>query len=208
MVPPTYDLDVFINCPFDAQYADMFHALVFAVHDAGFRSRCALERSNAAETRIAKIMRIIAECRYGVDDISRTELDQTNQLPRFNMPLELGIFLGSHGFGDADQRRKACLVLDREPYRYQKFISDLAGQDVYSHGGVPEGAIREVCNWLRTESGSTMIPDADDMGHRFTAFQIDLPVICRSLPRPMNPAKLQYGVYVHVVTQWIIRNTP
>ncbi len=208
MIPKTYGLDVFINCPFDPQYADMFHALVFAVHDSGFRSRCALERSNAAETRIAKIMRIIGECHYGIHDISRTELDQAHQLPRFNMPLELGLFLGCQRFGDQDKQRKVCLILDREAYRYQRFISDIAGQDVFSHGGSPEGAIREVCNWLRAESNSTMIQDADDMWNRFKAFQHDLPIICQSLPRPVNPAKLQYVVYVHVVTQWIINNTP
>ena len=37
-----YDRNVFINCPFDNAYAPIFEAIVFAVHDAGFRLRLAL----------------------------------------------------------------------------------------------------------------------------------------------------------------------
>ncbi len=52
-------------------------------------------------------------------DISRTEPDAANNLPQFNMPSELGLFIGSARFGAArDQRRKICLVLDRERYRF------------------------------------------------------------------------------------------
>jgi hypothetical protein len=88
------NVDVFINCPFDDDYRALFRAIIFAVIACGFRARCALEISDAATARIEKIYKIISECGYGVHDISRTELDEVNQLPRFNMPLELGIFLG------------------------------------------------------------------------------------------------------------------
>jgi hypothetical protein len=57
----------------------------------GFRPRCALELDDSAEVRIDKILRKIAECRFGVHDLSRTELDAASALPRFNMPLELGL---------------------------------------------------------------------------------------------------------------------
>lgn len=33
----SYDTDVFINCPFDDDYKPLFDAVVFAVHDCGFR---------------------------------------------------------------------------------------------------------------------------------------------------------------------------
>ena len=49
---------------------------------------------------------MIADCRYGIHDISRTELDRDSGLPRFNMPLELGIFLGAKRFGAEEQKRK------------------------------------------------------------------------------------------------------
>ena len=82
-----------------------------------------------------------------VQDISRTELNAAG-LPRFNMPFELGLFLGAKRFGNAMQRRKTCLVLDREPYRYQAFLSDIAGQDIAAHGGEPVRAIGAVRDWL------------------------------------------------------------
>jgi hypothetical protein len=33
MPAATYDESVFINCPFDVDYQEVFRALVFAVHD-------------------------------------------------------------------------------------------------------------------------------------------------------------------------------
>ena len=32
-------------------------------------------------------------------------------------------------------RRENCLIVDRERYRYQQFISDISGQDVEAHDG-------------------------------------------------------------------------
>ena len=103
--PKTTD-NVFINCPFDTDYKALFYAIVFRVHDCGFVARCALEEGDASQVRIDKIYSIIAECRYGIHDISRTELDENFGLPRFNMPLELGIFLGAKKFGTGEQKKK------------------------------------------------------------------------------------------------------
>ena len=119
-----YDKRVFINCPFDAQYKPLFEAIVFAVLDCGLWPRCALEIDDASEVRIDRVFKIIAECKYGVHDISRTEVTSASGLPRFNMPLELGMFLAAKRFGVGRQRKKVCLILDSMPYRYQQFISD------------------------------------------------------------------------------------
>ena len=146
MRSPNYNDNVFINCPFNAKYKSLFDAMVFAVHDCGFIPRCALEDDDASEVRIDKIYHIIADCRYGIHDISRTELDRDSDLPRFNMPLELGIFLGAKRFGVEEQKRKKCLVLDREQYRYQQFISDIAGQDIQAHNNSSREVITRVRN--------------------------------------------------------------
>lgn len=199
-----YDISVFINCPFDSRFRPLFHAIVFAIHDAGFRSRSALERSSATEVRISKILRIISECRYGVHDISRTQLNSKTKLPRFNMSLELGIFLGSHYFGNRIQKQKCCLILDSKPYRWSEFISDIGGQDVFCHEGSPTGAIREVRNWLRTETKKDTIPGHETMCERFKIFQADLPGICKIAK--LNPKELIYDDYVWVVTEWLREN--
>src|SRR5258706_8576463 len=105
---------IFLNVPFDPAYRPLFEAMVFAVFDCGFQPRCALEATDAGQIRVQKISGIIRECALGVHDISRTELDKQTRLPRFNMPFELGLYLGAKWFGDDGQRRKNTLILDRE----------------------------------------------------------------------------------------------
>lgn len=98
--------DVFINCPFDHDYAPTFGGLIFTIYACGFRPRSARELDDGGQTRIDKLFVLIDECRFGIHDLSRTELDEINQLPRFNMPLELGIFLGAKRHGGAVQKAK------------------------------------------------------------------------------------------------------
>jgi len=143
-----YENSVFVNCPLDDEYRHLFEAIVFGIHDCGFIARCALEVDDASEVRIDKIAKIIGDCRFGIHDISRTNADSITNLPRFNMPLELGLFLGAKRFGRPQQRLKICLILDLERYRYQKFISDIAGQDIAAHSGNSRIAIRIVRDWL------------------------------------------------------------
>src|SRR5689334_8355777 len=118
-IRPSYQNSVFINCPFDAKYKTIFNAIVFAVYDSGFYPRCAFELGDASQNRLRGIVRIIEGCRYGIHDLSRVELDSKHRLPRFNMPLELGVFLGCKFFGAGRHRLKSCLIMDSEEYRYQ-----------------------------------------------------------------------------------------
>jgi hypothetical protein len=126
-IPAGYATNVFINCAFDLEFQPLFHAIAFAVIQCGYTVRCALEADDTGATRIDRIYRLIDECRFGIHDISRIEHDTVNNLPRFNMPFELGLFLGARRFGAKLQRDKQCLVLEAERYRYQKYLSDIAG---------------------------------------------------------------------------------
>lgn len=138
---------VFINCPFDEGYRPLFQAIVFTVLRCGFHPRCALEFEDSGEVRIDKIADLVRRCGYGVHDVSRTELNEQS-LPRFNMPFELGLFLGAKRFGGKAQKAKRTLVMDVERHRYQKFLSDIGGQDVAAHGGKPGSAIRAIRDFL------------------------------------------------------------
>src|ERR1043165_1148256 len=128
---------VFINCPFDAKYKPLFDCLIFTTIYCGYLARSALEIDDGSQVRIEKIFQIIQESQFGIHDLSRTELDKSSKLPRFNMPLELGVFLGAKRFGKGAQKRKYCLILDRSEYRYQKFISDISGQDIRNKFLIP-----------------------------------------------------------------------
>jgi hypothetical protein len=198
----TYQGDVFINCPFDDDYRPLRDAIVFAALACRLRPRCALEASNAGQVRIDKIVGMIRDCRWGIHDISRTE-PNANGLPRFNMPLELGLFLGAHRFGSPEQREKSCLVLDREPFRFQQFISDIAGQDVVAHGGQPTLAIVAVRDWLAAwlPEQARRLPGGLSIADRFGAFQRDLPRLCAALHR--QPANLTFTDYCQAVSDWL-----
>jgi hypothetical protein len=204
---PGYDESVFLNCPFDGEYQPFLEAVVFTVYDCGFVARCAMEIDDGSQVRISKITQMIQECRFGIHDLSRTELDAGSELPRFNMPLELGLFLGAKTFGRGKQREKLCLVMDREPYRYQKFCSDIAGQDIRSHAGTPEGVISLIRNWLQNASRGSegVIPSGSRMEERYTQFQQALPLLCEQLR--LDREDLIFNDYATLVAEWLKENS-
>ncbi len=204
--PKNYSSNVFVNCPFDHSYNDLFEAIIFAIHDCGFIARCAREEDDAGNVRINKIMKIIDECKYGIHDISKADLDANTNLARFNMPLELGIFLGAHQYSPKDQynKEKRSLIMDVEQYRYQQFISDLAGQDIASHNSEPNAAIVSVRNFLYTNSKRKTIASGQFIFERFSIFNNDLPAYCATLH--WDRTQLVFLEYATCVTEWIKNN--
>ena len=114
----------------------------------------------SSDVRLHKILDLIASCRYSIHDLSRTELDRVSTLPRFNMPLELGIDLGCRAYG-AGQSGKSFLIFDRDRFRFQTYVSDIAGQDIADHGNEPNTAIARVRDWLRTETATHGYPGSE-----------------------------------------------
>lgn len=188
--------DVFVNCPFDPQYKQIFDAIVFTVIRSGFRVRSALEMDDATENRFAKIQNIIGECRYSVHDISRTEPDGDPPLPRFNMPLELGVFIGAKRFGGKMHATKRALILDTEQYRYQRFISDIAGQDIRSHNNDVTTAITEVAAFLRSKSGRN-VPGGAAIAAEYEAFRDSMPDALEGLQ--LLPEEVTFSDYMGLV---------
>lgn len=201
----SYAEQVFINCPFDEKYEPLFRAIVFTVFDCGFVPRCTLEEDDASQIRIEKIYSIIDSCQYGIHDISRTELDPTNRLPRFNMPLELGLFLSAKKFGKGKHGNKSCLILDKKPYRYQKFISDIAGQDISAHSNSPKTTIKMVRDWLSGKSTAGIPSDGAIIWNRYKLFQKALPATCQALE--LQQGNLIYKDYVHLAYGWLKEST-
>lgn len=201
MAKTQFASSVFLNCPFDDDFSFVRAAIIFSIYDCGFVPRCALELNNGAEIRIDKINRIISECKFGIHDISRTELDVHNELPRFNMPLELGIFLGAKRFGSGSHRHKSCLILDKEQYRYQQYISDIAGQDIRSHEGDAERAVSVVRAWLNDASGRRTVPGGAAIWQRFQQFQGDLPGICEEAELEVD--EVTYNDYCLFTSDWL-----
>jgi len=202
---PDYSKQVFLNVPFDNRYRKLLHALVFVVHDCGLAARCALEKEDGGEIRLEKIYEIIESCRYGIHDLSRTTLDAKYRLPRFNMPLELGVFLGLRRFGGPRQRSKSCLILDKKPHRYQIFCSDIAGQDIRFHANRVDTAIPAVRNWLRANlPPSRRVKSASSIIARYIEFRRQLPAAARY--ENFTIAELTFLDYRTFVDVWIEEN--
>lgn len=177
MPAPTREQSIFVNCPFDDDYRPLADAIAFAILACGFTVRSAAEIIDSGELRLLKIIRLIQGCGLSIHDISRVELDVANRLPRFNMPLELGISLGMKHLGTSRLRAHAMLILDSERYRYQKFASDLSGVDISAHDNDPRKAIKRIRNFLATHIGplGTALPGSNHLEALYDAFEAKLP---------------------------------
>ncbi|MBK2426730.1 hypothetical protein FKL63_03745 [Klebsiella pneumoniae] len=182
-----YDTSVFINCPFDNDYDQFFDAALFAIYRCKFKPRCALEINDAGDLRIDKINKIIKECKVGIHDISRTELDEDSGLPRFNMPLELGLFLGAKKFSSTQkQKNKHTIIVDREKHRYQRYISDIAGQDIMAHNNTTDDLIRIIRNALNSYGIVDALPSAQIIIQDYNKFLDLKPEICAGSQLDIN----------------------
>src|SRR5215216_2126734 len=82
-----FEKNVFINCPFDEEYLSLLRPLLFTVVSLGFQPRIASERSDSAEMRFEKIVRLIRSSRYSIHDISRLRAKEAGEFSRFNLPF-------------------------------------------------------------------------------------------------------------------------
>jgi hypothetical protein len=194
--------DVFINCPFTNDYRAHFEAIVFTVVRSGFTPRCARESDDGGEIRFDKICRIIRECHYSVHDISKTELDADLGLPRFNMPFELGLFLGAKRFGGRSHNRKKTLIFDRDRFRCQSYISDIAGQDIHPHRGDVDALIRELAAWLRDEARDPKVPGGIAVANEFGKFKVDLSAIAAETRLAVS--ELTFKDLVEITARWVL----
>jgi len=138
---------VFINCPFDKDFAHLFDAILFATVCCGFVPRSALE-SSGGEPRIDRIVRALFESRYSIHDLSRSKGEGDEGWARFNMPFELGIAVARRYMTRGTDQQHDWLVLVSSGQPYSRFISDLAGFDLSPYDGTAESVLLRVMGWL------------------------------------------------------------
>lgn len=124
----------------------------------GFLPRSALEAGDGSEVRMDKITRLIKESQYSIHDLSAVQLDSFNDLPRFNMPFELGMVIGSKRFGGNRFAGRSALIMEHTRYASQKCLSDIAGQDLSAHNGAPRRISRIIRTWLAQNQDGTTSP--------------------------------------------------
>lgn len=176
--------------------------MVFTIVMSGYHPRCALDSTDGAEVRVAKIARMIGECDWGVHDLSRVEV-APGGLPRFNMPMELGLHLGARLLGEGRHRRKRALILDADRHRYDAALSDISGQDIESHDNDPETAIACVRNWLSDHRlrNKPPLPGAGALCEDYRQFQAELATLL--VPRRLDPEALTHSDFVYAIHAWV-----
>ena len=194
---------VFINCPFDERYRPVLRAIVFTIVASGFRPRCALDSTDGAEIRVSKIAGLIRDCDWAIHDLSRVEAN-ADGIPRFNMPMELGLHLGARLFGGVRQRRKRALILDSKAHRYDVALSDISGQDIEVHGDDPDRVIECVRNWLSEHRRSRQppLPGVVAMRADYRLFQKEIRVLLRKY-RLDSFEELSHSDFLWAINDWI-----
>jgi hypothetical protein len=152
--PPTLvdGRGVFLNVPFDADYAPLFLALIAGLTALGCTPRCVLEVPSGGRNRLERIFGLMESCGASIHDLSRITLSGPQGVPRFNMPFELGMAYAlarkvSHNF----------FVFEEKPFRLQASLSDLNGHDPHIHDSTPTGIFRCLLDCVGTPSGTQSI---------------------------------------------------
>jgi hypothetical protein len=148
-VPPLPDPNaVFLNVPYDEEFKSLYIAYIVGLYQLGLVPHLASEIPGG-DRRLNRIFGLIKSCRYSIHDLSRIELSAAPLIvPRFNMPLELGMTIT---WANLHPSRHTWFVWESEPYRLQRSASDLNGTDPYIHNGTPEGVLRELSNAFRRD---------------------------------------------------------
>lgn len=145
-----FEQSVFVNCPFDDEYAPILQAIAFCIYDLGFTPRLAPENSNAGAGRLQRILELIQGSKFAIHDLSRCKAEAAGEYYRLNMPFELGLDHAAANFGDKQLASKSILVLEEVRYDFQKSLSDISGWDIEAHNGDQVQAVRKVRNLARS----------------------------------------------------------
>jgi hypothetical protein len=118
------------------------------------------------------------------------------------MPFELGLLMGAAKLGGARQRQKSALILDVEPYRYQKFLYDIAGQDIRAYRNGPAVAIGAVREWLNAHhSQNQPLPGKAALVNLYKSFQKCLPVMLKDLQ--LKESEISFVDWSKLIGIWL-----
>lgn len=165
---------VFINCPYNSSYTPLLQTIVFALLDFGFYPRSALELDTGISSRFEKICAMIGDCRFGIHDISQVALNDNTGLPQFNMPFELGLYLGASRGRPMLALPSDCLIIGGRQGDHFKAISDLAGHDISFHDFDHTKLIAAIRRFLSSRVDD-ILPGASYVMDRRAAFDQQLP---------------------------------
>lgn len=127
------------------------------------------------------------------------------ELPRFNMPYELGLDIGAAEFGRSILKTKKILILDTERYHYQKVISDISGQDISAHNNEPQILVSKVRNWLSSNASEIVLPSANEIWIAYNQFTDDLISTLSPTYSAQDLNEMQISDYIKFSNDWVRR---
>lgn len=193
--------NVFVNCPFDNAYFKLLKPLLFTICYLDLKPLIS-ETTDSGEARINKIISMMSNSMYSIHDLSRMEPLKTGELPRFNMPFECGIDFGIKLSNLEKFRNKKFLILDKEPYRYQKVISDISGNDIKSHKNDPELLIKSIRDWFKPILVS--VPKYKEIWLHFNEFEYHYEEILKEDDyNPNDIYSLTFSDIIEIMQNWI-----
>jgi hypothetical protein len=169
----SFETNVFINCPFDSQYIGLLRPLLFTIIYFDLEPKLSQTKSSS-NVRIDQIKQHIRDSKFGIHDLSRSKALKKNELPRFNMPYELGLDIGCAEYGRKKFRDKKILILETKKYHYQRVLSDIAGQDIEDHNDDPKTLVKKVRNWFSTVDDINEYSSANEIWIAYNQFYDDL----------------------------------
>jgi hypothetical protein len=198
-----FSKNVFINCPFDDEYKPLLKSMLFTLLYLDFQPKIS-ETLSSFNIRINQIKKYIKDSKLAIHDLSRSRPMRRNDLPRFNMPYELGLDIGCITYGARKFKQKSLLIFETENYHYQKVLSDIAGQDIKSHGDDPQRLVSQVRNWLSALNSRKILPGPTEIWLAFNQFTDDINTKLKRRGYTRSQIKnMPTGDYIKFARSWI-----
>jgi hypothetical protein len=144
---------VFLNVPYDEKFESLFVAYIVGLTRLG--SRIHVTFAEPGPHRLSTIIGLIEKADFSIHDLSRIET--SNGIPRFNMPLELGLSLYRAHLSLKRRRPHRVFLFESTPNRVQQSTSDTNGMDAQIHGNVPDGVMRGLRNLFNKTGGGATV---------------------------------------------------
>lgn len=145
---------VFLNYPFDEEFARLEDALQFPIVAGNLLLICAKDLSTPDRPRLDMLFAAISNCHYSLHELSRSKGEGADNFAILNMPIETGMAMFHALY--TQRRDHRCAFFVPTPHDYQRFASDLAGLDPKCHNNDEDLLVRLVYEWLRDVMPSTI----------------------------------------------------
>lgn len=199
----SFESNVFINCPFDKDYIPLLRTLTFVLLYLELEPNLSQTLSSLT-IRINQIKQHIKNCKFSIHDLSRSKALSKGELPRFNMPYELGLDIGACEYGGKKLQTKKALVLETDRYHYQKVLSDIAGQDIANHNDDPKTLTLKIRNWISDNSPGRIIPNQTIIWYAFNNFSADFLANLSSTYTATEIEEMPIGDYIKFAKNWLV----